>query len=106
LWFARALLASKPGLGGLECDYGNLYDIITPNISLFGGGDAKALMMLKLNKHLMPYNPESLILLDNFDWENHIPKRPIFNEDLQIYDDGGFLVENGEQQELDIDDDE
>jgi hypothetical protein len=25
---------------------------------------------------------------------------------LQIYDDGGFLVENGEQQELDIDDDE
>jgi hypothetical protein len=27
-------------------------------------------MMLKLNKHLMPYDPEKLILLDNSDWKN------------------------------------
>ena len=35
-------------------------------------------MMLKLNKHLVPYDLENLILLDNSDWENHIPKRLIF----------------------------
>ena len=62
--------------------------------------------MLKLNKHLMPYDLEKLILLDNCDWENHIPKCPIFDEELQIENDDGSLVENGEQQELDIDDDE
>ena len=50
----------------------------------------------------MPYNPEILILLENSDWENHIPKRPIFYEELHIEDDDGTLVENGEQQELDI----
>jgi hypothetical protein len=64
---AAALLASKPGSCGLECDFGNLYDIITPKISSFGGGFAQALMMLKLNKHLMLYDPGILILLDNSD---------------------------------------
>jgi hypothetical protein len=47
-----------------------------------------------------------LILLDNSDWDNHVPKRPIFDEELPIEDDDGSLVENCEQQELDIDDDE
>ena len=59
-----------------------------------------------LNKHLMPYNPENLILLDNSDWENHVPKRPIVDEKLQIEDNDISLVENGEQQKLDIDDNE
>jgi hypothetical protein len=62
--------------------------------------------MLKSNKHLMPYNLEILILLDDSNWENHIPKRLICDEELQIEDDDGSLVGNGEQQELDIDDDE
>ena len=63
-------------------------------------------MVLKLNKHLMPYNLENLIVLDNSNRENHIPKRHISEEELQIEDDDGSLVENGKQQELDIDDDE
>ena len=62
--------------------------------------------MLKLNKHLMPYDLEKLFLLDNSNWKNHIPKCPIFNEELQIEDDDGLLVENGEQHVLDFDDDE
>ena len=73
-----ALLASKPGLGGLECDFDNLNDIITPKRSSLGGGFAEVLMMLKLNMHLMPYDPKHLILLDNSDWKNHMPKHPIF----------------------------
>ena len=32
---------------------------------------------------------ENLILLDNSNWENHIPKCPIFYEELQIEDDDG-----------------
>ena len=55
-------------------------------------------MMLKLNKHLLPYDPENLILLDNFDWENHIPKHPAFDEEMQIEDDDNLLVKNDEQQ--------
>ena len=39
-------------------------------------------MMLTLNKHLMPYDFEKLILLDNYDWENRIPKHPIFDEEM------------------------
>ena len=77
-----ALLASKPGSSGLDCDSGSLNDIITPNRSSLGGGFAKASMMLKLNKHLMPYDPENLIFLDDSNWENHIPKCPIFDEEL------------------------
>jgi hypothetical protein len=61
-----ALLASKPRSGGLECDFGSLNDIIIPKRSSLGGGFAEASMMLNLNKHLMPYNPENLILLDNY----------------------------------------
>jgi hypothetical protein len=63
-------------------------------------------MVLKLNKHLMPYDHEKLFLLVNSDWENHIPKRPIFDEVLQTEDDDGLLVENGEQHVLGFDDDE
>jgi hypothetical protein len=79
---ATALLPSKPESSGLECDFGSFSDIITPKRSLVGGRFAKALMVLKLNKHLMPYNPKVLILLDNSDRENRIPKHHIFNEEL------------------------
>jgi hypothetical protein len=71
------LLASKLGSSGLECDFDSLNDIIIPKRSSLGGGFAEASMMLKLNKHLITYNPKRLILLDNSDWENHIPKCPI-----------------------------
>jgi hypothetical protein len=54
----------------------------------------------------MPYDPENLILLNSFDWENHIPKYLIFDEKLQVENDDGSLVENGKQHELDIDDNE
>jgi hypothetical protein len=54
----------------------------------------------------MPYDPEKLFLLDNSDWKNYIPKLPIFDEELQIEDDDGLLVENGEQPVLGFDDDE
>jgi len=62
--------------------------------------------MLMLNKHLMPYDPEKLFLLVNSDWKNHILERTIFDEELQIEDNDGLLVENGEQHVLGFDDDE
>lgn len=89
---AATLLASKPRSCVLECDFGNLNDINTLKKSLLGGGFAKASMMLQLNKHLMPYDPKKLILLDNSDWKNHIPNRLIFHEELQIEDDDSLLV--------------
>ena len=66
--------------------------------SSLGGEFVEALMVLKLNKHLMSYNLEKLILLNNSDWENHFPKYPIFDEELHIEDDDGLVVENGKQQ--------
>jgi hypothetical protein len=39
----------------------------------------------------MPFDPENLILLDNLNWENHIPKRLIFYEELQMEDDEQFI---------------
>ena len=75
---AAALLAFKPGSSGLECDFGCLNDIITPKRSSLGEGFAKALMMLKLNKHLMPYDLGKLILLDNSDWENQFQNALFF----------------------------
>jgi hypothetical protein len=68
------------------------------NRSSLGGGFVKASTMLKLNKHLMSYDLEKLILLNNSDWKNHIPKYPIFDEELHIEDDDGSLVKNGKQQ--------
>ena len=79
---AAALVASKPGFGGLECNFGSLNDIITPKGSSFGGGFAETSMMLKWKKHLMPYDLAKLILLDISDWKNHIPKRLILYEDV------------------------
>ena len=52
------LLASKHRSGGLECDFDSLDYIITPKRLSLGGGFAEVLMMLKLNKHLMPYDPK------------------------------------------------
>ena len=75
---AAALLASKRGSGGLECDFGNLNDIITPKRSWLGGGFAEALMMLKLNKHLMPYDPEKIDLAGQFRLEESHSKSPCF----------------------------
>jgi hypothetical protein len=40
------------------------------------------------------------ILPDNSNWKAHIPKRPIFDEELHIEDDDNSLVENGEQFEF------
>jgi hypothetical protein len=75
-----ALLASNLGSSGLECDFGSLNDIITLKRPSLGRRFVEASMMLKLNKHLMPYDLEILIMLDNADWENHIPKCSIFEE--------------------------
>ena len=49
---------------------------------------------------------KKLILLDNSNWENHIPKRLIFDEEPQMEEGDTLLVEDGEQRESNNDDDE
>lgn len=46
----------------------------------------------------MLYDHEKLMLLDNFDWKNHILERPIFDKELHMKDDDSLLEENGEQK--------
>jgi hypothetical protein len=42
------------------------------------------MFMMKINKHLIPTNPEKVVSLDNKTWESQIPKRPA----LWLYDEG------------------
>jgi hypothetical protein len=41
-------------------------------------------MFLKINKHLIPTNPEKVVFLDHKTWESQIPKRP----SMRLYDEG------------------
>ncbi len=84
---ALAILANKPSSGGLECDLGNLSNIMAPKQSSLRAGLVEMNMFLKINKHLIPTNPTEVVLLDkkmNFSWENNIPKRPV----MALYDGG------------------
>ncbi len=95
---ALAILANKPSSGGLECDLGNLSNILAPKRSSLHAGLVEINMFLKINKHLIPTNPAKVALLDKkMNWENNIPKRLV----MALYDGG----EEEEKEEEDTDDD-
>jgi hypothetical protein len=55
-------------------------------------------MFLKINKHLIPMNPEEVAPFDKkMNWENNIPKRLV----MALYDGG----EEEEKEEEDTDND-
>ena len=78
---ALAILANKPSSGGLECDLGAMLDVLAPKRSSLHAGLVEVNMFLKINKHLMPTNPDDVIMLGK-EWEEKIPKRPI----MRLYD--------------------
>jgi hypothetical protein len=93
-----AILANKPSSSGLECDLGNLLDVLVLKRSLLRAGLVEINMFLKINKHLIPTNPTKVALLDKkMNWENNIPKQPV----MALYDGG----EEEEKEEEDTDDD-
>jgi hypothetical protein len=97
---ALAILANKPSSGGLECDLGNLSDVLAPKRSSLCVDLVEINMFLKINKHLIPTNPAEVAPLDkkmNLNWENNIPKQPV----MALYDGG----EEEEKEEEDTDDD-
>jgi hypothetical protein len=59
-----AILANKPSSGGLECDLGNLSDVLAPKRSSLRVGLVEINMFLKINKHLISTNPIDMVLLD------------------------------------------
>ncbi len=61
---ALAILANKPSSSGLECDLGNLLDILAPKRSSLRAGLVEINMFLKINKHLIPTNPAKVAPLD------------------------------------------
>jgi hypothetical protein len=70
-----------PSSGGLECDFGQLKDIISPKRASLGQGFMKIEMMLQLNKHLFLSNLEQVKKIPIYEWRNHIPARAIFPGD-------------------------
>lgn len=95
---ALAILANKPSSGGLECDLGNLLDVLAPKQSSLRAGLVEINMFLKINKHLISTNPAEVAPLDKkMNWENNIPKRLV----MALYDGG----EEEEKEEEDTDDD-
>jgi hypothetical protein len=94
-----AILANKPSSGGLECNLGNLSDVLAPKRLSLRAGLVEINMFLKINKHLIPTNPAEAAPLDKkMNWENNIPKRPV----MALYDGG----EEEEKEEEDTDDDD
>lgn len=73
---AGALLACKPGSGGLECDFGSLGDIVTGKRATLSAGYVEATMMLKINKDYVTTNSSDVVFLGRDEWQKHIPTRP------------------------------
>ena len=78
---ALAIFANKPLSSGLECDLGAMSDMLAPKRSSLRAGLVEVNMFLKINKHLMPTNPDDVILLGK-EWEEKIPKRHV----MRLYD--------------------
>jgi hypothetical protein len=78
---ALAIFANKPSSGGLECDMGAMSDVLAPKRSSLRAGLVEVNMFLKINKRLMPTNPDDVILLGK-EWEEKIPKCPV----MRLYD--------------------
>jgi hypothetical protein len=70
-----------PSSGGLECNFGQLKDIISPKRASLGQGFVEIEMMLKLKKHLFLSNPKQSKKNPICEWRNHIPARAIFPGD-------------------------
>ena len=94
---ALAILACKPSAVGLECDLGGMSEVLEPKRLSLKAGLVEFNMFLKINKYLVPTNPEEVSRLDK-DWEFCIPKRPAMNDN----EDEGL----GVADEDDDDDDE
>lgn len=70
---ALAILANKPSSGGLECDLGTMKDVLAPKRSSMRPGLVEMSMFLKINKKLIPRNPDEIVRLDKT-WADKIPK--------------------------------
>ena len=72
---ALAILANKPSSGGLECDLGTMSDVLAPKRSSLRAGLVEVNMFLIINKHLMPTNPDDVIMLGK-EWEEKNSQTP------------------------------
>jgi hypothetical protein len=96
---AGSLLACKPGSGGLECDFGGIGDILTGKRATLSSGFVEATMMLKLNKDYVSSNSSDIVKLENSDWREYIPTRPV--QEAVNEDDSTNDVEMGDPAIMD-----
>jgi hypothetical protein len=78
---ALAIFANKLSSCSLECDLGAMSDVLAPKRSSLRASLVEVNMFLKINKHLMPTNPDDVILLGK-EWEEKIPKHLV----MRLYD--------------------
>ena len=93
---AMAILANKPSSGGLECDLGAMCEVLAPKRSSLRAGMVEVNMFLKLNKRIMPTNPDDVIRLDKKTWKDSVPHRPamsLYDEPVTQHSDEDSVVE-------------
>ena len=75
---AAAFRGTLAGAGGLECDIGQLGNLVTPLRGRLCTGHSEMQLLIRVSKNLIECNTDNIKDLGK-EWKSHVPKRPCFD---------------------------
>ena len=75
---AAAFRGTLAGAGGLECDIGQLCNLVAPLRGRLNTGYSEMQLLIRVSKNLIEHNTDNIKNLGK-EWKSHIPKRPCFD---------------------------